>query len=149
TCLKHLASGVRSGARGGLASGQSGFSASGVVDARRYVTDPGYATPQGGDRETYYYTARDAFRTEPSRRTDMAANYVYRVPGGHSLDAFVQLQVLNVFNIQDMCACGADVFNNGGGVALSRIGSGLLNPVNSPLMQAFNPFTTTPVQGVN
>ncbi len=82
------------------------------------MTDLGYATPQGGDRETYYYTARDAFRTDASRRTDLAINYTYRVPGGSSLEAFVQAQVLNVFNVQDLCACGADVFNNGGGVAL-------------------------------
>ena len=119
------------------------------MDARRYVTDPGYATPQGGDRETYYYTARDAFRTDASRRTDLAANYTYRVPGSRSLEAFVQAQLLNVFNVQDMCACGGDVFNNGGGVALNRIGSGVLTPVNSPALAPFNPFTTTPVQGVN
>ena len=147
--LQDFATGVPYGAGGGLASGQSGFSASGVVDARRYVTDPGYATPQGGDRQTYYYTARDAFRTDMSRRTDFAANYVYRVPGSASLEAFFQAQVLNVFNVQDMCACGADVFNNGGNVALSRIGSGLLTPVNSAAMQPFNPLTETPVQGVN
>jgi outer membrane receptor for ferrienterochelin and colicin len=147
--LQDLATGLPYGAGGGLASGQSGFSASGVVDARPFVTNPGYATPQGGDRETYYYTARDAFRTEMSRRTDLAANYTYRVPGSRSLDVFVQAQLLNVFNVQDMCACGADVFNNGGGVALSRIGSGVLNPINTPSLQAFNPFTTTPVQGVN
>ena len=147
--LQDWATGVPYGAGGGLPSGQTGFSASAVVDARTFVTNPGYATPQGGDRETYYYTARDAFRTEASRRTDLAANYTYRVPGGRSLDAFVQAQVLNVFNVQDLCACGADVFNNGGGVALSRIGSGVLTPVNTPSLAAFNPFTTTPVEGVN
>ena len=147
--LQDLATGLPYGAGGGLPSGQSGFSASATVDARRYVTDPGYATPQGGDRETYYYTARDAFRTDASRRTDMAANYTYRVPGNRSLEAFVQAQFLNVFNVQDMCACGGDVFNNGGGVALNRIGSGVLTPVNSPALAAFNPFTTTPEQGVN
>jgi outer membrane receptor protein involved in Fe transport len=147
--LQDLATGLPYGAGGGLPSGQSGFSASATVDARRYVTDPGYATPQGGDRETYYYTARDAFRTDASRRTDMAANYTYRVPGSRSLEAFVQAQFLNVFNVQDMCACGGDVFNNGGGVALNRIGSGVLTPVNSPALAAFNPFTTTPEQGVN
>ena len=147
--LQDLATGLPYGAGGGLPSGQSGFSASATVDARRYVTDPGYATPQGGDRETYYYTARDAFRTDASRRTDMAANYTYRVPGNRSLEAFVQAQFLNVFNVQDMCACGGDVFNNGGGVALNRIGSGVLTPVNSPALAPFNPFTTTPEQGVN
>ena len=147
--LQDLATGVPYGAGGGLASGQSGFSASAVVDARPYVPDLGYATPQGGTRETYYYTARDAFRTEMSRRTDMALNYSYRVPRSRSAEAFIQAQMLNIFNVQDLCACGADVFNNGGGVALSRIGSGVLTPVSTPSLAPFNPFTTTPVQGVN
>ena len=147
--LQDFATGVPYGAGGGLVSGQSGFSASAVVDARPYVTDPGYATPQGGSRETYYYTARDAFRTASSRRTDFAANYVYRMPSVARMEAFVQLQVLNVFNVQDLCACGADVFNNGGGVVLSRIGSGVLTPVSTASLAAFNPFTTTPVEGVN
>ena len=57
--------------------------------------------------------------------------------------------MLNVFNVQDPVRCGADVFNNGGGVALSRIGSGVLTPVSTPSLTPFNPFTTTPVQGVN
>ncbi len=147
--LQDLATGVPYGAGGGLASGQSGFSASAVVDARPYVPDLGYATPQGGTRETYYYTARDAFRTEMSRRTDMALNYSYRVPRSRSAEAFIQAQMLNIFNVQDLCACGADVFNNGGGVALSRIGSGVLTPVSTPSLTPFNPFTTTPVEGVN
>ena len=116
--LQDWATGVPYGAGGGLAVGAVGLLGQRgcrCAAVRRQI--PGYATPQGGDRETYYYTARDAFRTEASRRTDLAANYTYRVPGGRSLDAFVQAQVLNVFNVQDLCACGADVFNNGGGVA--------------------------------
>ncbi len=147
--LQDFATGVPYGAGGGLPVGQSGFSASAFVDARPYVTDPGYATPQGGPRQTYYYTARDAFRTDKSRRTDFAANYSYRVPGSRSVEAFVQAQLLNIFNVQDMCACGSDVFNNGGNMAVSRIGSGVLNPVNSSALRPFNPFTETPVEGVN
>ena len=147
--LQELATGVPYGAGGGLPVGQSGFSASAFVDSTPFIVNPGYVTPQGGPRETYYYTARDAFRTEMSRRTDFAANYSYRVPAARSLEAFVQAQVLNIFNVQDMCACGSDVFNNGGNVLLTRIGSGVLNPVNSSALRPFNPFTETPVQGVN
>jgi len=40
-------------------------------------------------------------------------------------------------------------FVNGGAVALANIGSGMLAPPNSTAMAPFNPFTTTPVQGVN
>ena len=51
------------------------------VDPRPYVTNPGYLAPPAGNRTSYYYTARDAFRTEAQIRTDFAANYVYRLPG--------------------------------------------------------------------
>jgi hypothetical protein len=57
--------------------------------------------------------------------------------------------VINLFNNQDLCACGGDVFSNGGSVALSRIGSGVLSPVGTSPLTRFNPFTETPVQGVN
>ena len=49
-----------------------------------------------------------------------------------------------------MCGCGGTVFVNGGGVALNTIGSGVLTPITTPATLArFNPFTETPVQGVN
>ena len=150
--LEDLASGLPYGAGGGSAgpNGQIGFSSSASVDARPYVTNPGYATPQGASTENYYYTARDAFRTEWSRRTDFAANYSYGIKAGtRKVDAFVQAQVLNLFNTQDMCGCGADVFTNGGAVFLSNIGSGVLTPANTASLAKFNPLTTTPVQGVN
>ena len=79
-----------------------------AVDATPFVTNPGYATPQGDTSETYYYTARDAFRTEDSRRTDFAANYSYGIgAGSRKVDLFVQAQVLNIFNTFDLCGCGA------------------------------------------
>ena len=94
------------------------------------MTDPGYVTPQGAASENYYYTARDAFRTESLRRTDIAVNYTLGLgTGARQLTPFVQIQVINLFNNQDLCACGSDVFTNSGGVALNRIGSGVLAPV--------------------
>ena len=78
--LQTWASGLPYGAGGGNPVGQIGFSASASVDARPYVTNPGYANPQGGARQNYYYTARDEFRTEASRRTDFAANYNLSYP---------------------------------------------------------------------
>jgi hypothetical protein len=148
--LQRLASGLPYGAGGGNPVTQNGFSATASVDARPYVTNPGYATPQGGARENYYYTARDAFRTEALRRTDFAANYDFPFQaGGWRIDAFVQLQVINLFNHQDLCGCGATVFENGGGVALNTLGSGILAPVGTSTLARFNPFTETPVQGVH
>ena len=149
--LQTLASGLPYGAGGGNPNGQIGFASNASVDARPYIANPGYATPQGGSRENYYYTDRDAFRTEMSRRTDFAANYTYSVNyGSQKIDAFVQAQVINIFNHQDLCGCGGTVFVNGGGVALNTIGSGVLTPITTPATLArFDPFTETPVQGVN
>jgi hypothetical protein len=148
--LQTLATGLPYGAGGGNPTNPIGFSPSAFVDARPYVTNPGYVTPQGGSRESYYYTARDAFRTKASRRTDFAANYSASLAvGPRRLAPFVQAQVINVFNNQDLCGCGGTVFSNGGGVALNTIGSGVLTPVSTASLARFNPLTTTPVQGVN
>jgi len=130
----------------------------GAVNARPYV-DPTiaakYVTPQGAASENYYYTNRDAFRTEGFSRTDFAASYNYGVGvGARRLDLFIQAQVLNLFNQQDLCGCGGTVFVNGGNLQLARVSGASQNqsiqtPVNSATMAAFNPFTTTPVEGVN
>ena len=127
------------------------YGAVGLVDARSFVTNPGYVTPQGASTEAYYYTARDTFRTEASYRTDLAVNYNYRVKtGSRNLEFFGQMQVLNLFNGFQLCGCGADVFSNGGGVVITRIDQSVLSAANAAATyQKFNPFTTTPVQGVN
>ena len=130
----------------------------GSVNARPYV-DPAiaakYVTPQGAASETYYYTNRDAFRTEGFSRTDFAASYNHGIGlGTRRVDLFIQAQVLNLFNQQDLCGCGGTVFVNGGNLQLARVSGAsqnqsILTPVNSATMAAFNPFTTTPVEGVN
>ena len=148
--VQDLSSGAPYGAGGGNPAGQTGFSSSASVDVRPYVTNPGYVTPQGGARENYYYTARDAFRTEASKRTDLALNYTAPLgEGSRKAEVFLSAHLLNVLNKQDLCGCGGTVFANGGAVALNTVGSGVLAPPNSAAMAAFNPFTTTPVRGVN
>jgi hypothetical protein len=130
----------------------------GTVNARPFVPTAiasQYVTPQGGASENYYYTNRDAFRTEGFSRTDFAANYNYGVGvGARSVDLFIQAQVLNIFNQQDLCGCGNTVFTNGGNLQLINVSGASQNqsiqtPVNTPAMAAFNPLTTTPVEGVN
>jgi outer membrane receptor protein involved in Fe transport len=126
------------------------YGLAGTIDARSFVTNPGYATPQGGATTTYYYTARDAFRSEGARRTDVAALYNFNIPaGGRRVGVFVQAQVINLFDTQDMCACGGNVFQNGGAFASTRIQSTVQGPASGVGMTAFNPFTATPVEGVN
>ncbi len=126
------------------------YGAVGLVDARPYVANPGYATPQGASTENYYFTARDAFRTQASIRTDLATSYNYGIKAGsRRMDLFVQAQVLNLFNQFQLCGCGDSVFNTGGPVLLTRIGQAVLTNANSPALQRFNPLATTPVEGVN
>ena len=78
----------------------------------------------------------------------------YRLPGGRGAELFAQLQVINLFNQFQLCACGATAFGTGnvnaGGMNIQRIDTTVLTPVTTPArFAAFNPFTTTPVQGVN
>jgi len=63
--------------------------------------------------------------------------------------------VINLFDQFQLCACGGTAFGTGssgnaGGVNIQRIDTAVLTPVTTPArFAAFNPFTTTPVQGVN
>jgi outer membrane receptor protein involved in Fe transport len=120
------------------------------VNPQPYVTNPGYLTPPAGSSTLYYFSARDAFRTEGQKRTDLAVNYTYRVHGIRNVQLFGQVQVLNLFNQSQLCGCGGSVFQNGGTVTQTRIDQSVLTAVTSASrFQTFNPFTTAPVQGVN
>jgi hypothetical protein len=147
SALQAIESGVPYGAGGDPLQGGS---ANGV-DARPHVPNPGYTTPPPATSTAYYYTARDAFRTEGQRRTDFAANYVYRIPGGRGVQLFGQFQVINLFDQRQLCGCGAmSVFLNGGSVTATTIDRSIRNAATHPaLYQPFNPFTQTPVQGVH
>jgi carboxypeptidase family protein/TonB-dependent receptor-like protein len=121
------------------------------VNPQPFVTNPGYQTPPGGTTTTYYFTARDAFRTDGQERTDFAASYHYTLKNVRGLQLFGQLQILNAFNRSQLCGCGAaTVFADGGAVMANRIDQTVRTAITNPaLYQAFNPFTTTPVRGVN
>jgi hypothetical protein len=101
------------------------YGAVGAVASRPYVTNPGgaYLTPPA--TVTYYYTTRDAYRTDNLSRTDLALNLSYRIAG--TIELFMQPQVTNVFN--NGAVLGVDTTVN--------------------RLAAFNPFTSTPVEGVN
>jgi len=151
--LETMESGVPYGGGGREAIAPNGAVTSGV-DARPYVPNPGYLTPPAGNNTTYFYTARDAFRTESQFRADLGLNYMYRIPRGRGLQLFAQLQVINLFNQAQLCVCGGTAFGTGaagnaGGINIQRINTAVLTPVSTASMQPFNPFTTVPVQGVN
>jgi len=124
-------------------------SASGV-NAQLYVANPGYTTPLPPSQTVYFFTERDAFRTEGQVRTDLAATYAFSPRGAGRLQLFGQLQVINLFNQFQLCGCGASVTASGGAVAVGRVDQTVRTSVTMPASyQTFNPFTTAPVQGVN
>jgi hypothetical protein len=64
---------------------------------------------------------------------------------------FFQTQVLNLFNNFQLCGCGGTVFQNGGAVDLFGIDQTVRTAVvpGSGSFTTFDPFTTTPTEGVN
>jgi outer membrane receptor for ferrienterochelin and colicin len=122
--------------------------AAGQIDPRPYVTNPGYASPLGSATTIdYFFFPRDQYRTEAQYRTDFSMNYGYKFLG--SAEVFFHGEVLNIFNQFQLCGCGGTVFNNGGGSDIRTIGNSVLTASNTATLARFNPFTDTPVEGVN
>jgi hypothetical protein len=67
---------------------------------------------------------------------------------GPSAELFFRGELLNVFNVFQLCGCGDTVFRNGGGVNLTKINQGVVSPGTGGTLP-FNPLTTAPVEGVN
>jgi hypothetical protein len=123
------------------------YSAVATLNPSPFTVNPGYLTPPTS--VDYFFSKRAAFRTEASYRTDLAINYGYKLPSAsRSAELFTHVEVLNIFNTFQLCGCGDEVFNNGGKTNLARINQGVLGPGVSGML-AFDPFTQTPVEGVN
>jgi outer membrane receptor protein involved in Fe transport len=127
------------------------YAAIGAIDTIPYSPANLYLNPSGNRPDgfwDYYFSERDAFKTEANYRTDLSINYSYR-PGVGSVQLFFHADVLNVFNVFQLCGCGSTVFSNGGATNVARVNQGILTAANSPALQPFNPFTETPVEGVH
>jgi outer membrane receptor for ferrienterochelin and colicin len=121
------------------------YGASGNIDARPYVplgcSTPGidqtkcYITPPSN--EAYFFTSRDAYRTDNIWRTDLALNLTGKIG---PVELFVQPQLINVFNGQ-----GISLVNNTTGINTS-VTVGRTTTPNSAGLVRFNPFTTAPIE---
>ncbi len=111
-------------------SGQP-YAANATIDPRSFVADQGFADPPSS--VTYFFTDRDAFHTDDIHRSDVSLNYAFRLNAwGKDLEIFVQPEIINVFAEEGVVdPQGLD--NNEGIRNLAR----------------FDPFTETPVEGVN
>jgi hypothetical protein len=92
--------------------------------------NPGYAAVPNG---RYFLTDRGALRTDGITATNLAFRYRRAVLAG---EVFVQADLLNLFNEDGI----ADP---------QRLGSGVSTAANATGLQTFNPYTTTPVEGVH
>src|SRR3989442_1035313 len=97
----------------------------------RLTPNPGYITPIGS--VAYYFTPRGDFRWDPVYSTDLAVTWGKRLPPLRNSEVFFRGVITNVFN----------------NAARTRGDIGINTRFNNTAYQAFNPFTTTPVQGVH
>jgi len=115
-----------------------------AINPSAFMANPGYQNPPTGIE--YYVLGRNPFQTEGTARTDLSVNYGYHLGrmGDVRPELFFHGEVLNVFNQFQLCACGENVFRNGGISDLTTIGQGV-----QVIQPQFNPYTTTPVEGTH
>ena len=103
------------------------------VDTRPYVTNPGYLIPPSA--ATYFISQRGAYRFNSTWRTDASLSWHHHVPLMKLSDAqvFARVVVNNVFNNLRVNSFNTTIIGRSGDTTLA----------------AFNPFTSTPVEGVN
>ena len=113
---------------------QSGtpYGALGDVDSEGFVDNPGYLTPPAD--VDYWYTDRDAFTTDDIHSSNLTFIYAFSWSAfGKELEIFVQPQVLNIFDEHGQV----------------RVNTTVVEATNSSDYADFDPFTGTPVEGVN
>ncbi len=109
------------------------YSATQTLPMTPYVgSGPSNGYTQNPPSQTYFFSDRGGFRTDSVTRTDLAINYSFFVNiGGGQLEFFLQPEVINIFNEGAVVTPNTTVYGPRQG------------------MEAFNPFTTEPVEGVN
>ena len=110
-------------------SGQP-YGANETINPTPFVPNPGYVSPDTS--VLYYFTARDAFRTDDVHRSDLSLRYAFNVPAWGGFEVFIEPEVLNVFD--EDAVIDPRGFDNGESVRL---------------LEDFDPFTETPIEGVH
>ncbi|MEW5981124.1 MAG: carboxypeptidase regulatory-like domain-containing protein [Acidobacteriota bacterium] len=107
------------------------WSAVGSINPRAYVANPGYATPPTS--VSYYFSPRGAYRTDTLDSTDLSLNWSRPLPGAPRGRWFARAVLMNALNRS----------------AVLRVNRTVLTRNDSTALQAFNPFTQTPIRGVH
>jgi len=118
------------------------------IDSRPYVSNPGYSSPPAN--VSYWFFARDAFRMEDLHRVDLSLNWSHKL-GIHRAEIFFRGRVLNVFNRDGLtnASGGQERAGETGCATTGCIDTTVLSNRNNATLARFNPFTETPVEGVN
>jgi outer membrane receptor protein involved in Fe transport len=106
------------------------YGAAGSANSRSFVTNPGYVSPPA--TVTYYFTGRDAYRTDNIWRTDLSVMMNAKLG---PVELFVAPQILNLFNNSGIIAPNTSV----------SVGTGASASASTGLVR-FNPFTGTPIE---
>jgi outer membrane receptor for ferrienterochelin and colicin len=115
-----------------VTSGQPGSKDAGITMLSSYVANPGYLTPP--TTVTYYFGGRGSYFTDTMVSTDLSINYTLPFKAlGPKAQFFIRFIMDNLFN--------ADAVDGPNGTVLTN--------ATDTTLQAFNPFTTTPVEGVH
>ncbi len=111
------------------------YEAVGEVDTIPYVGDPadlGYAG--NPSPPNYFFTPRGHYTTEDITQTDISLNYSFFFNLlGARFEAYIQPEVLNLFNQQGVVGVNSTVYTC----------------QNRSYLECFNPWTETPVEGVH
>jgi outer membrane receptor protein involved in Fe transport len=129
-------------------SGQP-YSAIGTIDPRCRagaspttcvrIANPGYAIPPS--TSLYYFSKRGAYHFDATTATDLALNY--DAPQFGRAQLYVQTELRNAFNRQAVVSGNTTVYT-----ARDNSSNACKN-ITGVACQIFNPFTDTPVEGVN
>jgi hypothetical protein len=125
-------------------SGQP-YSLAGSVATRGIVGDLNYRTPP--NTVGYFFSDRGEFTFDDITSTDLSLNYAFLWGAfGRQIEVFLQPEVLNVFNEDGRVGWDTRIRTAAASNAAGACpNSGLANGACIP----FNPFTTTPVEGVH
>ena len=115
-----------------VTSGSPASRDAGITMLSSYVPNPGYLTPP--TTVTYYFGGRGTDVSDTVVTTDLSINYAlpFKMVGPRA-EFFLRFVVDNLFN--------ADAITGPNGTVLTS--------ATDSTLQAFNPFTTTPVENVN
>jgi outer membrane receptor for ferrienterochelin and colicin len=126
------------------------YGAQGTVDTRPFVAGHPFTYAAPPATVLYYFTPRDAFHMDNLWRTDLAVNYAHKL-GVKRAEIFGRFTTVNLFNRHGLTNFwgGANSELDLGCGTGGCISTTVQTNANVSSIPAFNPFTTTPTEGVN